>query len=178
MEYNYIQLYLTQKTPIKGSENIFNNACCFFGHRKIVETEKLKNQLYETIESLIKKEKVDVFLFGSKSSFDSLCYEIVTKIKEKHPHIKRIYVRVEYPNINDEYNTYLLNHYEQTYYPQKIIGATKAVYIKRNYEMIDNCEFCIVYFKNDSLPKSEKSGTKIALDYALKHNKTVILFPQ
>ena len=33
--------------------------CCFFGHRKIEETEKLKNNLCEIIENLIVNEKVD-----------------------------------------------------------------------------------------------------------------------
>ena len=46
---------------------------CFFGHRKIDETEELKNKLYEIIEKLIVNEKIDTFLFGSKSEFDSLC---------------------------------------------------------------------------------------------------------
>ncbi len=27
--------------------------CCFFGHRKVDETEELKNKLYEIIENLI-----------------------------------------------------------------------------------------------------------------------------
>ena len=66
---------------------------CFFGHRKIDETEELKNKLYEIIENLIVNEKVDTFLFGSKSQFDDLCLKVVTEMKEKHPHIKRIYVR-------------------------------------------------------------------------------------
>ena len=65
--------------------------CCFFGHRKIDETEELKNNLYEIIENLIVNEKVDTFLFGSKSQFDDLCHKIVTDLKEKYPHIKRIY---------------------------------------------------------------------------------------
>ena len=67
--------------------------CCFFGHRTINETEKLKVKLYKTIENLVVNENVDTFLFGSKSRFDSLCLELVTKLKEKYPHIKRIYVR-------------------------------------------------------------------------------------
>lgn len=67
--------------------------CCFIGHRKIEETSKLRGELYEIIERLIKDEKVDTFLFGSKSRFNDLCHELVTKIKEKYPHIKRVYVR-------------------------------------------------------------------------------------
>ena len=57
--------------------------CCFFGHRTINETEELKSKLIEVIEKLIVDEKVDTFLFGSKSRFNILCLELVTDIKEK-----------------------------------------------------------------------------------------------
>ena len=67
--------------------------CCFFGHRKIDEMAELKNKLYEIIENLIVNERIDTFLFGSKSAFDDLCHKITTELKEKYPHIKRIYVR-------------------------------------------------------------------------------------
>ncbi len=96
------------------------NACCFFGHRTINETEELKERLYEIIERLIVVEKIDTFLFGSKSRFNELCIEIVTKIKEKYPYIKRIYVRAEFPDISDSYEKYLLQRYEETYYPKQI----------------------------------------------------------
>ena len=62
------------------------NICCFLGHRTINETEELKSKLIEIIEKLIVNEKVDTFLFGSKSQFDSLCLELVSEIKEKYPH--------------------------------------------------------------------------------------------
>lgn len=75
------------------------NTACFFGHRTINETEGLKSKLVGIIERLIVDENVDTFLFGSKSRFNNLCLELVTEIKEKYPHIKRIYVRAEYPDI-------------------------------------------------------------------------------
>lgn len=101
-------------------------------------------------------------------------YEIVTKIKEKYPHIKRIYVRAEYPDINDGYKNYLLKNYEETYYPPKIIGAGKAVYVKRNYEIIDNSQYCVVYYNEKNAPNNRKSGTEIALNYAIKKGKVII----
>ena len=113
-----------------------NNTCCFFGHRDIRENEELKEKIVKAIENLIIKEKVDAFLFGSKSRFNSLCLELVTKLKEKYPHIKRIYVRAEFPYINDEYREYLLKSYEDTYYPEKIISSGKVVYVERNYDTI------------------------------------------
>ena len=148
--------------------------CCFFGHRTINETEELKSKLMEIIEKLIVDEKVDTFLFGSKSRFNSLCLELVTEIKEKYPHIKRIYVRAEYPDINEQYTNYLLESYEDTYYPEKILNSGRAAYVERNFEMINNSKYCIVYYDEQNTPTTRKSGTKIALDYAIKKRKQII----
>ncbi|MBR6510510.1 MAG: DUF1273 family protein [Clostridia bacterium] len=154
-----------------------NNTVCFFGHRKINETEELKIRLYKTIEKLIKNENVDTFIFGSKSQFDDLCLKIVTKIKEKYPNIKRIYVRAEYEIISEQYKNYLLKSYEETYYPEKIKNSGRAVYVERNFEMINKSRICIIYYDEQCAPKNRKSGTKIALDYAVKHGKQIIYFP-
>ena len=137
-----------------------DKTCCFFGHRKINETEELKSKLIVIIEKLIVDEKVDTFLFGSKSRFNSLCLELVTEIKEKYPHIKRIYVRAEFPDISDDYKTYLMNFYEDTYYPEKIRGSGRAAYVERNYEMINKSKYCIVYYDEANAPTTRKSGTK------------------
>ncbi len=150
------------------------NTACFFGHKTIDETEELKSKLIEIIERLIVEKQVDTFLFGSKSRFNSLCQETVTKIKEKYPHIKRIYVRAEYPDINEQYTNYLLESYEDTYYPEHIIGSGRAAYVERNYEMINKSHFCIVYYDEQNAPTTRKSGTKIALDYAIKKCKNII----
>lgn len=153
------------------------NTCCFFGHRTINETEELRTQLKAAIERLITDEGVDTFLFGSKSRFDSLCLELVSGLKEKYPHIKRVYVRAEFPVITDRYKAYLLGMYEDTYYPEKILGAGKGVYVERNYEMIDRSRFCIVYYDEACAPTTRKSGTKIALDYAIRQNRSLVVFP-
>ena len=148
--------------------------CCFFGHRTINENEKLKSKLIEIIEKLIVDEKVDTFLFGSKSQFNSLCLELVTELKEKYPHIKRVYVRAEYPDINEQYTNYLLESYEETYYPDHIRSSGRAAYVERNNEMINKSHYCIVYYDEPNAPTTRKSGTKIALDYAVKKEKRII----
>jgi uncharacterized phage-like protein YoqJ len=151
--------------------------CCFLGHRKIDQTKELEQQLYKQIENLITNKHVNCFLFGSKSAFIDLCYCTTTKLKDKYPHIKRIYVRAEFPHISDDYKAYLLQNYEDTYFPSKAMGAGKTVYIKRNQEMIDKSRFCIIYYHHDSFPTNRKSGTQIALDYAIKQKKKIILMP-
>ena len=151
--------------------------CCFFGHRTINETEELKSKLKEIIEKLIFEKRVDTFLFGSKSRFNSLCLELVTELKEKYPHIKRVYVRAEYPYISEHYKNYLLESYEDTYYPEKILNSGRAAYVECNYEMIDDSKFVIVYYDEPNAPTTRKSGTKIALDYAIKQGKQITILP-
>ncbi len=153
------------------------NICCFIGHREINVTDELKEKLRVVIERLITDESIDTFLFGSKSHFDDLCYDIVTEIKKKYSHIKRIFVRAEYPYIDESYKAYLLENYEDTYFPKLVLGAGKASYVKRNYEMIENSRFCIVYYKANYNAKGRRSGTKIALVYAEKKKKNIIRFP-
>lgn len=160
--------------------------CCFFGHRKIVETDELKSKVYNEIEKLIVSKNVKVFLFGSNSEFDYLCHKIVTKLKEKYPHIKRIYVRAEFPYIDNSYRKYLLERYEDTYYPPKITNAGKSAYVQRNHEMINNSGYCICYYDKNYHPSRRKnsnrdlfdyqpkSGTKIAYEYATRKGLTII----
>ena len=161
-------------------------AACFFGHRKIDESEKLKSNLCEIIENLIVNENVDTFFFGSKSEFNTLSLNIVTDLKEKYTHIKRIYVRSAHQHINDRYKNYLLESYEDTYFPERIENSGKASYVERNQEMIDKSNFCVVYYDKNYLPPRRKSnhinlvdyqpksGTKVAYDYAIKKGKKVI----
>ena len=164
----------------------FNKTCCFFGHRKIDETEDLKANLYGIIEDLIVNEKVDTFLFGSKSEFDSLCLKTATELKEKYPHIKRIYVRSAFQHIPDWYKDSLLKHYEGTYFPKHIENSGRASYVERNQEMINQSKFCVVYYDENYLPPRRrnsrrdltdyqpKSGTAVAYSYATKKECKII----
>ena len=162
-----------------------SRVCCFFGHRKIYKSEILKLKLKNEIEKLIVAKSVDTFLFGSNSEFDELCYITVTELKKSYQEIKRIYVRSSFGEVNDSYLGYLLNKYEGTYQPEKIKRAGMASYVERNYEMIDNSDFCIVYYDKEYLPPTRKhnkrglsyqprSGTSIAYAYALKKKLEII----
>ena len=158
---------------------------CFIGHRNIVKTENLVCLLTETIISLI-NNGVTSFLFGSKSDFDNLSWEIVTSLKEKFPFIKRVYVRSSFMQIDEAYKKYLLEYYEETYFPNKLKNAGKLSYVERNFEMIDKSSFCIFYYNPEYTPLMKKpcnnmvkpsrlrSGTKIAYEYAIKKKKEII----
>lgn len=163
-----------------------DKACCFFGHRKIDKTLELIERLTREIEALIIEKAVSTFYFGSKSEFDDLCHKTVTELKEKYPHIKRVYVRSAFQHIPDWYEDSLLEHYEDTYFPEHMEKAGRASYVERNQEMIDKSDFCIVYYdenyapprrrnsKRDLTDYQPKSGTKVAYDYAVKKKKEII----
>ena len=53
----------------------------------------------------------------------------------------------------------------------------KAAYIERNRVMINNRCFRIVYYDKAAIPTTRKSGTKSALDYAVKKGKAILTFP-
>ena len=161
------------------------HTCCFFGHREINETEELKNNLYKVIEDLIVIESVDTFLFGSKSQFDRICLKTVTELKEKHPHVKRVYFRSAFQHIPDWYEEGLLKLYEDTYYPARIENSGRASYVERNQEMINHSKVCVVYYDENHLPPRRKnsrrdlfdyqpkSGTAVAYSYAITKKKTI-----
>ena len=137
----------------------------FIGHRNITVSKELENSLRDLIVNLIIQNNADTFLFGSRSEFNSLCYDVVTELKKAYPHITRIYVRAEYEYINDEYTEYLLSRYENTFYPPQIKNAGKKVYIERNKIMIDMCDILVTYY-NRNILVNRSSGTHIAITYA------------
>ena len=160
-------------------------ACCFFGHRKIDKTPELIDRLTKEIEVLITEKDVGIFYFGSKSQFDDLCHKVVTKLKEKYPHIKRVYVRSAFQHIPDWYEDSLLQNYEDTFFPEHIEKAGRASYVERNQEMINKSDFCVVYYDENYAPPRRnsrrdltdyqpKSGTRLAYDYAVKKGKEII----
>ena len=146
---------------------------CFIGHRTIHKNEELTSLLKQTIIELI-NNGATTFLFGSKSEFDDLSWEIVTELMEKFPFIKRVYVRSSFQYIDESYLRYLLQFYEETYFPPKIEKAGKFSYVERNYEMIDNSNYCVFYYNDKYVISTRNSGTKIAYDYAVKKKKIII----
>ena len=161
-------------------------SCCFIGHRKIDNQESIKPILKEQIVILLEKG-ITKFFFGSMSKFDDLAWEVVSELKETYPSIKRIYVRSAYQYIDKSYENYLLESYEETYYPPKLENAGKCSYVERNYEMIDKSMYCVFYYNENYVPEFKrqprhnmlppsrrKSGTKIAYEYASKKEKKII----
>ena len=162
-------------------------ACSFFGHRDTPQTDELKHKVRETVERLIVEERVDTFLFGSRSKFDELCHIVVTELREKYSHIQRIaYLckhetaclvgagmeqkrRIKELTGRDVY----VPEYEDIRKSDRVNSAGRACYVERNQWIIDDSDFVI--FRIDRKTKSAVSGTLIAYGYAQKNNKRTIL---
>ena len=150
-------------------------ACCVIGHRKIVKSKLLVCEIEQVVKYLIEEEGVNTFLFGSRSQFTDLCYDLITEIKNRYNNISRIYVRAEYPIISDGYKNYLLRFYEDSYYYNDKVIMGKFNYLKRNEVMINSSEYCLFYFDvNYTISKQKISGTKKAYEFAVKNNKKII----
>lgn len=176
------------------------NVCCFIGHRKINITDELRQRVKEVVEDLIVNFNVDAFLFGSRSDFDYLCHLIVSELKEKYPHIKRVAYtcrsetcvleseREEWEKIysNIHKRKVKLLCVEEEFEHQTKYTSAKASYVERNQAMIENSDFCVFYFDENYKPPIRKhskkelvyyqptSGTKLAFKFATSKNKKVI----
>lgn len=59
--------------------------CTFFGHRNCPST--ISKQLEEILEILITENNIIKFYVGNNGNFDSIVYNILKKLKTKHPHV-------------------------------------------------------------------------------------------
>ena len=160
-------------------------SCCFIGHRTIKNENEIEKRLVELVAHLI-EDGVDTYNFGSRSRFNEMAWEIVSKLKVEYPIIKRVYVRSSYAYIDDFYKNYLLESYEETFLPEGVEEAGRAAYVERNQAMIEMSDICVFYYDENFMPKQRKhsrrdlfcyqpkSGTKIAYEFAMKKKKKII----
>lgn len=181
-------------------DSIKGKACSFFGHRKIKITEELKNKIKIMVEDLIITHNVCVFLFGSRSEFNDLCYCIVTELKDRYCEIRRVFyscksetciLESERKKYNKIYNQFLIDKFKTLFFEEEFEYNAKyisgrASYVERNYAMIDDSDFCVFYYDKNYKPDKKKysknsigfyqpkSGTALAYKYAKQKKKSLI----
>ncbi len=126
------------------------------------------------------------FLWEAEASLTICAVKSFVSKRKNIPHIKRIYVRGEFTVVGGSFEEYLLKECDSTYFPERAKNAGRAVYVERNYEMIDKSDICIVYYKEGVLPPRRKyskrnlfdyqpkSGTEIAYKYAVQKKRKII----
>lgn len=159
------------------------SACCFVGHRNAVLTSTQQHKLTELLRFLITQCAVDVFAFGSRSTFNSLCHQTVTALKESFPHISRQAFTCSHETCTLQKDVDIVTSYrrftnlemeilpmDEEVYHQSSDKSSRFSYIMRNKAMVDYSQYC-VFFLNESCPNN--SGTAIAYKYAMSRNKRV-----
>ncbi len=143
------------------------HSVCFIGHRKINDTPELRERVQDILQELIENGTVS-FIFGDHSAFNSLCYDLVTELKEKYPEIKRINFRKDYENTNDYTMQFLIVGYEESICPKGVGSAGRASYVERNQAMIRESDGCIFYYDENYQPSRRKYGKHYLTDYQPK----------
>lgn len=166
--------------------------CCFIGHRNVTASAELIKKIDFCIKELIEENGVRIFLFGSRSKFDTLCHERVTEMQKLYPDIRRIafVCKSEYACLVGEKENLeriarevskqnvFLQEYEEIQKSEKVFNAGKASYVERNQEMINQSDYCVFFYNSAYFPQRKslsvfpkKSGTKTAFDYAVRKQK-------
>ena len=70
--------------------------------------------------------------------------------------------------IDERYTAYLLKRYAHTFYSERMINAGKAAYVERNYEIIDNSSYRVIYYDENHMPTRRKNSKRDLFDY--QHN--------
>ncbi len=137
-------------------------ACSFFGHSEIEINDDLKNRLSTTIEKLI-ADGYGYFYFGGFGMFDDLCWQIVTKLKDKYPFIKRIYCLFDPRHLRKSKRPKWLkdeDYEEFVYLDLDFDWWYKRIYF-RNCAIIDRSD-CVIFYVNHT----QNSGAYKAMKYA------------
>ncbi|MDE5722322.1 MAG: hypothetical protein K2I30_06280 [Clostridia bacterium] len=144
--------------------------CSCFGHLDFEITKEIENRTWLEIKFALCMG-VRTFLFGGRSTFDDLCYKIVTKIKKQFPvyDIKRVFCFPLAKHLKSPPPWYKPKEYEKVVCPLKKFDGWYRSLFFRNMAMIDRSE--IVLF---CVEERENSGAFKTYKYALSQHKEIV----
>ena len=134
---------------------MYNNTCCFTGHREIAkfELENIRIKVEKEISELI-KWGISNFICGGAIGFDILCGEIVLKLKMNGANVKLILAlpcksQSKYFSATDKerYNELISRADEVIYTSENYFNGCMH---KRNRFMVDNSKYIIAYCKKNT----------------------------
>lgn len=144
--------------------------CSCFGHFDVEITDELRAKTENVIDKAI-ADGVRVFLFGGRSSFDNLVYDVVTmkKTTELRSDIKRIFCFPLDKQLKKPPVWFRQKEYEGYDCPYKEFDWWYTSIYYRNRAMIDQSDLVLFYAE-----KRENSGAYKAYKYAVKTHKNIV----
>ena len=145
--------------------------CSCFGGFKNIKKVGIKESLEVLFEYLIDKDKFDVFCFGGLGEFDELCFEVVSKLKQRYKNISLTLILPQNKTLAREIEFKQKGRFDKT-----ITMTNKEVLklpiLSRNIEMAKASEF-VVFYANENGNSNESKVLKIAKE---RHIPFVNLF--
>lgn len=114
---------------------------------------------------------LEFFYFGGLGQFDDLCYQTISELKIKYPHIRRIFCVSDPRWVRwDKRPQWLKNEvYEEVVYLDLKYDYWYTRIYYRNCEIINQSDIVVFYVKT-----KEKSGAYKALYYAKSKKKKFV----
>ena len=144
--------------------------CSCFGHFTVEITDELRARTREEIDKAV-AGGVRVFLFGGRSDFDDLVYDIVSekKAKEAQLGLKRIFCFPLDKQLRRPPPWFRQKEYEGYECPCKDFGWWYTAIYYRNCAMIDQSDVVLFYAEERA-----NSGAYKAYMYAARLHKCII----
>lgn len=142
--------------------------CSCFGHSDVDITDELTARTMIEINKAI-NDGVRIFLFGDRSDFDDLCYDLVTKKRNAEPqlNIKRVFCFALDKQLRKSPRWFIQKEYEALECPTKDFDYWYTAIYYRNLAMIDQSDLILFWVE-----QRENSGAYKTYQYAVKkHNK-------
>lgn len=146
--------------------------CCFTGHRKIAETNILREKLEKVILNLIESGTTD-FYAGGAAGFDILCEQTILKFRESYPNIK---LHLILPCKENE-QTYGWSCKNKAEYHRILLASDSIEYVseqytngcmkKRNARLVELSDCCVCFYKlwrsgtGQTVRMAEAKGIKV-----------------
>ena len=147
--------------------------CSCFGHFNVDITDDLIARTKIEIDKAI-NYGVRTFLFGGKSDFDNLCYDLVTEKRNANPqlNLKRVFCFALDKQLRKPPRWFIKKEYEALKCPTKDFDYWYTAIYYRNLAMIDQSDLILFWVE-----RKENSGAYKTYLYATKkHKKIVNLF--
>ncbi len=147
-----------------------NKICSCFGHSDVEITDELRARTSKEIDKAV-ADGIKNFLFGGRSDFDDLVYDIVSQKMQRQPTlgIKRIFCfPLDRDLIKPPY-WFVKKEYEGYDCPPKDFYSWYTALYYRNCAMIDQSDLVLFYAE-----ARENSGAYKAYKYAVKKHKKIV----
>lgn len=146
--------------------------CSCFGHFNVEITEELRERTREEIDKAV-ADGVRIFLFGGKSDFDDLVYDLVSekKAQDKELGIERVFYFPLENDLRKPPKWFKRKEYEELCCPSKDFDWWYTSLYYRNCAMIEQSDLVLFYAEERAA-----SGAYKTYKFAVKSHKRIVNF--